>query len=569
MAYDADVIVIGSGGGGAVVAKELGELGLKVTVLEAGGWYGNKQWPHPGLDRGGKSSSRFEDLDIGLYRKTMNELEYNMNDILFGRMRWGPVDRRRSPWYRNLGQNGYLWQNSGVGGTTMHYWGNSPRAYPAAIDGQWPLSYRDLVPYYEKVEATLPVQFAAVTPKEELFYYAAKKAGWELIPTLDVTTPGYRPQPAAILPPNEQLMNPSYSLEQLSRMEGCTLRGHCVNGCDTGPSVDRIAKRSTNVSYIPLALKTGNVTVIPNAFATRIMTDQDPAGGVRATGVQYRNVWSGELEELRSRAVVMAAGCVETPRLWLNSDLPDNPWVGRGLTNHYFDLVSGIFEEKDLMAILGTEDVRPFVGNTSAARFDHPGLGLFQPFGVSPGLMAGLTYGTSGAGFAAMNEIQAGSPWDHRGLVVGPELKIRMDQYSRTLNLLIITDDEVDYRNGVSVDPLRRDEHGPVPVIRYTPTPKTVERRNRLAVLAANLLRAAGAKSIHRSDLPPELFIHLESTMRMGLVTDPYCEALQVNRLFIADNSVHYNSIGGPNPTLTTQALATRTAERLAMKYFP
>ncbi|UUZ93676.1 FAD-binding protein [Paenibacillus sp. P25] len=47
-----DVIVIGAGGGGGVMAKELGELGLKVLVLEAGPWYGNKQWPDPNRDRG-------------------------------------------------------------------------------------------------------------------------------------------------------------------------------------------------------------------------------------------------------------------------------------------------------------------------------------------------------------------------------------------------------------------------------------------------------------------------------------------------------------------------------------
>lgn len=56
--------------------------------------------------------------------------------------------------------------------------------------------------------------------------------------------------------------------------------------------------------------------------------------------------------------------------------------------------------------------------------------------------------------------------------------------------------------------------------------------------------------------------------MRMGFVTDTTCEAYQVKRLFIADNSVHFNSIGGPNPTLTTQALATRTAEKFGSKIF-
>jgi len=68
--------------------------------------------------------------------------------------------------------------------------------------------------------------------------------------------------------------------------------------------------------------------------------------------------------------------------------------------------------------------------------------------------------------------------------------------------------------------------------------------------------------------MPAGFILHVESTMRMGYVTDTKCEALQVKRLYIGDNSVHYNGIGGHNPTLTTQALATRTAEMIAKKYF-
>ena len=61
---------------------------------------------------------------------------------------------------------------------------------------------------------------------------------------------------------------------------------------------------------------------------------------------------------------------------------------------------------------------------------------------------------------------------------------------------------------------------------------------------------------------------HIMSTMRIGYVTDTDCEAKQVKRLYIADNSVLCNALGGPNPTLTSQALATRTAEKIAAKYF-
>jgi choline dehydrogenase-like flavoprotein len=86
------------------------------------------------------------------------------------------------------------------------------------------------------------------------------------------------------------------------------------------------------------------------------------------------------------------------------------------------------------------------------------------------------------------------------------------------------------------------------------------------------LLRAAGARKVVRLDWPP-LILHVQSTMRMGhrqsdSVLDKHAETRAVRRLFIADNAALPNGLGGPNPTLTTQALATRTAERILRRYF-
>ncbi len=75
-----------------------------------------------------------------------------------------------------------------------------------------------------------------------------------------------------------------------------------------------------------------------------------------------------------------------------------------------------------------------------------------------------------------------------------------------------------------------------------------------------------------RIDFSP-LPLHVHSTLRMGLdpadsVLDEHAEARWVDRLFVADNAALANALGGPNPTLTNQALATRTAERIFARWF-
>ncbi len=562
-----DVIIIGAGGGGAVVAKELGEKGLKVLVLEAGPWYGNENWPNPNTERGALSSSSYDDLSIDILRKSFTDLEDDMNNFVYGKFRWGPANRNNAPWVRIIEGRGYAWQNSGVGGSTLHYFGNSPRAFPQAIDNTWPISYQDLVPYYEKVEATLPVREAISTPKEDLFYYGAEQSGWKRLESRDVTTPGYRPQPNAILrsiiPADGQA-----SANQIIEPVGCTLRGHCINGCHVGPQVDAVAKRSTLVSYIPRALRTGNVEVRPNAFVIQILTESDGNNGLRATGVIYRDTWTGDTVELKSNIVVMAAGGIESPRLWLNSKLPQNEWVGKGLVNHNFDNISGIFDEEVLINILGVPEIKPYVGQNAAARFDYPGLGSIETYGVSPGLHAAMVYGTSEVGYSALNPTSQPEYWDYEGIIIGEQLKQFMREYNRTLNILILTDDDVMQENSVTLDPVIRDENGFIPVISYHPSEVVTERRNQLAIIASEILKNAGARTVIRSNWPPNAYIHIASTMRMGFVTDTNCEAFQVKRLFIADNSVLFNGVGGPNPTLTTQALATRTADKIASLYF-
>ena len=159
-----DVIVVGAGGGGPVVAKELAARGLDVLLLEAGAGFehSEREWSH---------------------------FENEANNPATGVFRFGPGDRTQAPWARELPQNCFLWQTAGVGGSTLHYFANSPRAMPGAFsdyggadadaydrDHAAPFGYRELIPYYEWVEHTLPVQTAAMGTKEERFLQRRREA---------------------------------------------------------------------------------------------------------------------------------------------------------------------------------------------------------------------------------------------------------------------------------------------------------------------------------------------------------------------------------------------------------
>jgi choline dehydrogenase-like flavoprotein len=564
-----DVIVIGAGGGGPVVAKELAGRGLDVLLLEAGGNFDKpeSQWTH---------------------------LENDANNPLTGFFRFGPSDRSKPAWYRETPQNSFLWQLSGVGGTTLHYYGNCPRAMPGVFAGYggpdrsaydtahlFPFEYSELVPYYEWVEATLPVQTAAMGTKEETFFRGAQGIGLPVNATKNVSRDSFRPQENAILQPSGTAGHVTETIANTSQLrhphaQGCTFCGYCFQGCfeSLGALLNLKAKRSTNASYVPMALTAGAwtagghaVTLVSDAFATKINTAEE-SGQTVARGVTWRDTKTGATSTEDAKVVVMAAGCTENPRLWLNSGLPNpNDWVGRGYTDHFFDWVFGVFDTPT-----GSSK-----GVGSSARCDFPGQGGLENVGLPPGLQAfSMNFSDSGIRGAYTNGRGPTGPWDGpAGRILGPDLKRILSHVDQLLNVLVITDDDVEAQNRVTLSAINADEHGPVAKVEFHArqrSARTLRNREHMAAKAAELVRAAGAREVFRLDWPP-LILHVQSTMRMGQdqatsVLDENAEARWVRRLFVADNSALANALGGPNPTLTSQALATRTAERIFQHYF-
>jgi len=561
-----DVIVIGAGGGGPVVAKELAQRGLSVLVLEAGPRHKTP-------------------------RAEFTHFENDANNPLTGFLRFGPADRAKPAWFRELPQNSFLFQVSGVGGTTQHYFGNCPRAYPGVFTGydepdrdaydtahRFPFRYEDLVPYYEWVEATLPVQTAAMGKKERTFFDGCETLGIPVQTTKTTLGDSYRPQQNAILQPggNAGLTRDLTKLA-FPLATGCTFCGFCFQGCMEPINAPRnlAAKRSTDNSYVPMALTADAwapggqaVTLIADAFVTKILSETQD-GQLVATGVTWRVGATGEQFTETAKVVVLAGGTTESPRLWLNSGLPNpNDWVGRGYTDHYFDLMVGLFDK----------DTDSSKGAASAARAEFPGRGGMENIGLGPALQAfAMQLSDSGSRGFYTNGRGFTGPWDGpSGRPIGPELKdALMNGVNRMLNILVITDDDVEAQNRVQLSALPADEHGAVPKVvfkQFNRTARTLANREFLVRKATAILRGAGARKVFRLDWAP-LILHVQSTMRMGTdastsVLDENAEARWVKRLFIADNSALANSLGGPNPTLTSQALATRTAEKIFQGYF-
>jgi choline dehydrogenase-like flavoprotein len=557
-----DVIVVGCGGGGPVIATELARWGLDVLVLESGPRYADPE-------------------------REWSRLENDANNPLTGYLRAGPGDRARAAWTRDQPGDEFVWQVAGVGGTTLHYFGNSPRAAAgvfAGYDGpdaadydvahRFPFTLAELRPYYRWVEATLPVATAPVGRKEEVFLGAAERLGLPLCTTKEPAGASYRPQENAVLQPGGTaglVRDPRFP-----QATGCTLCGHCYQGCvaPRGAPRNLKARRSTDNSYVPMMLTADAwaaggraATLLTDVHVVRVHTAGSGAS-LRAAGVTFRDARGVDHRE-DAAVVVLAAGVVETPRLWFNSNLPNpNGWVGRGLTDHHLDMVTGVFDD----------DTGSSKGAGSNARIDYPGYGGIENFCLPPALQAfALTYSDSGT----VGSYSAGSPAsragaDAVGRLVGAPLQEALADVDRVLTALVITDDDVQQANAVTPSlVMPADENGRPPrvVMRgRRRTARTHRNREFLAARAVELMRAAGARYVHRSDWPP-LLLHVHSTMRMGSdpatsVLDEWSESRAVRGLFVADNSGLPNALGGPNPTLTTQALATRAAERVMTRYF-
>jgi choline dehydrogenase-like flavoprotein len=515
-----DVVVVGSGAGGGVVAKELGEGGVTVVVLEAGPRF------DPARD----------------YTTNRQDFESVGADVFKGDPRRDRVTIQASLGFR-------FDRVKGVGGSTLHYLGISPRFHESdflvrSLDGvgeDWPFRYAELEPYYTRVEYELgvsgpdgdeanpfdPPRSKRFPTPPHPFNRASQvvKRGAEKLGLHFVREPVALP-----------------SVDWMGR-RACVGAGTCRIGCQIG------AKSSIDVTYVPKAEATGRVEIRPGCMAREISVGADG----KARGVVYFDP-QGLEQEIRARAVVVAGNALETPRLLLlsrSSRFPNGLANSSGLVGKYFMThvpvwIRGRFDERlDPWRGIPNGGMVPDFAETDGRR------------GFARGWTTLLSFGTHWPLSVA-----------HRVGGWGSEHKAQMkSMFAHSVALVSCGEQLPDIRNEVLLDPDVRDSFG-LPVPRIVTEPRDNDRAMMKVIREkqAEILWAAGAREVSEQPFIPG-GSHLMGTCRMG--TDPKtsvvnadCRAHDVPNLFIGDGSV-FPTGSAVNPALTISALAARTADKI------
>ncbi len=534
-----NAVVIGAGAGGGVVAKELAEAGLSVVLFERGKWY---------------TAADCRKDDLRNQRTSQLGNAFGPDDEGNPRV-WVDVQGRERIVAPSEG--GYSNNAACVGGGTLSYGAMAwrfmeqdfrMRSTYGAPEGStledWPITYNDLEPYYEKAEWEIGV---SGDDSNNIFKAQRRK-----------------PLPMPPLPPNREwaLLEPAakrlglhpFHIPMLRNSVPYNGRGACMRcrWC-VGFACEVDAKCGTQNTVIPRALATRQCELRTESMVSRIVTDDHG----RATGVDYYDA-KDRLQHQPADLVVVSACAIESARLLLNSKSKLFPngignrydWVGRNLQGHTYTGALGVFKE-DIY-----DDIGPGA-NIAICDYNHGNKGL------RGGAMLANEFIRLPIQFVAM--LPPGSPrWgkEHKDLM--------RSLYRRTVAVQGPTQEMPLFDSRVQLDPKVRDRWG-LPVARLSGDkhPHTLEIGTAMTEHAERWLKEAGAIQTWKK-LPGRGVSggqHQAGTCRMGndpktSVVNQHCQVHDCENVFVVDGSVHVNN-GGFNPVLTILAIAYRASDYL------
>lgn len=499
------VVIIGTGAGGGTLANELAQKGISVVALEAGGRhlpqdYLNNEWP-------------------------------SFSQLAWTDMRTTSGDWRVAKDFPNLP----AWIVKAVGGSTVHWAGASLRLQEhefrarteyGDLDGanllDWPVTLKDLEPYYDKAEDKMGVTRTNGIPGlPGNNNFKVMKAGADKL--------GYKNCHTGRMAINSQPRDGRPACQQL---------GFCFQGCKMG------AKWSTAYTEIPKGELTGNLEVRENAHVLKINHDNNG----KVSGVVYQDLEGNQFEQ-KARVVCVAGNSIESPRILLNSA---SSLFSDGLANS-----SGQ---------VGRNYMRHMTGSVYAA-FDKP-VNMYRGTTMA-GIITDESVNNPDRGFVGgyeMETLSIGVPFMAAFLnpgAWGREFSAAMDTYQNMAGMWLVGEDMPQESNGITLSDEKDQFDMPAANVHFDDHPNDVAMRNHAYQQGMALYDSVGATQTYPT--PPYPSTHNLGTLRMSRdakdgVVNGFGQSHDIDNLFVSDGS-QFTTGGAENPTLTIVSLAIRQAD--------
>jgi choline dehydrogenase-like flavoprotein len=596
METEYDVVVVGSGVSGSIIAKQLSAAGSRVLVMEA---------------------ASGKDITVSDYEESVRRFYSAVskdNNAAYAENRNAPMPRsyetqKLVPGVANTA--GYFVQNGPfeidstyarvLGGTTRHWEAKALRMLPDDFQLQsryghgvdWPIAYDDLGPYYREAERELGVSgdvedqdYGGLSfGPDYVFPMHKMPLSWldrliaKDLDGIEVALDGetYSLRVRSTPQARNGIPNPKYdggrgykptgavSIHQADMGERCQGNTNCVPICPVQAKYD--ARRT-----LFAGLETGRVDLLPQTVASKVQID--PASG-RVTGIEFRSYRDAESPEhitgtVRGKVFVLAANAVENARLMLASSLHGSSGlVGRNLMDHVYVLTWALLPEiagayRGPLCTSGVEDLRTgaFRRRQAAFRF---------------------SIHNDGWGWATA------APYTDLDLLVDRENRFGralreglVDRVSRQVLMDYMIEVPPEVSNRVSVDPQYIDQLGnPRPIISFGVPQYTLEGAAFARRLSRRVFQRIGAKD-HTAydpaaygyiDYEGEAYVlrggnHWAGTHLMGSsprdsVVDWRQRSWDHENLYLV-GAGSMPTVGTANTTLTLAALCFQSAEHIA-----